>query len=78
MTIQITIGDLNHQRIKVIDEKGENLTYEWFKNMKGELRKTKYYINGSENLSVLSMYFIEALVILVFLIFFKIVGLASI
>ena len=78
MTMQITIEDLNHQRIKVIDKKGEDLTYEWFKNMNGELHKIKCYINGFEILSVLNMYFIEALIILVFLIFFKIVGLASI
>ena len=78
MTMQITIEDLNHQRIKVIDKKGEDLTYEWFKNMNGELRKIKCYINGFEILSVLNMYLIEALIILVFLIFFKIVGLASI
>ena len=59
MTTQITVPYSLYQRIKVLDKKGKNLTYEWFKNIRDSYTKQKCYINGSENLFVLNIYFTE-------------------
>ena len=45
-----------------MDKKWKNLTNECFKNERDSYAKQKRYINGSENLSLINMYFVEAII----------------